>query len=352
LPNPAPRYEVIKIGLDGGMSSASILYDRHLDRRVLHKNLAPGIEKARLLDEISALMKLRSKHVVQIFDILKSNDEISGIIEEFIDGPDVDEAKHLVHDTNSLLKTLWQIASGISDIHNSGVIHRDIKPNNMKVDPEGIIKIFDFGLSRSTEENKTVGYKGTFFFSAPELFNEGEHYFSKSIDTYAFGVTALTLAGTTLANYFTAPGIPLSPAAIENLPKDLPFELKGLIEKCLSEDPEQRPEMSEIRSTIEKYLLYNMHRALLVFKGQTKYLDSSNPRVTLNITGTGKISIDYDGINFLVSHASGEVKINNGPVYVGDKIYGSKVISIGNSDRHYTQRAHVTFDVSHPEVVL
>ncbi|WP_147271118.1 hypothetical protein [Marinobacter nauticus] len=57
------RYNVIKNGLNGGMSSASILHDSHLDRLVLLKTLAPEVEKARLLDEISALMKLRSKHV-------------------------------------------------------------------------------------------------------------------------------------------------------------------------------------------------------------------------------------------------------------------------------------------------
>jgi len=177
------RYQLVKSGLDGGMSSASIYHDNHLDRSVLLKKLAPEVGKSRLIDEISALMKLRSKNVVQIFDVLKSDGEVTSIIEEFIDGPDLHEAKDLVRNTNSLLKTLWQIASGISDIHNSGIIHRDIKPNNMKVDPEGIVKIFDFGLSRSTDENSTVGYKGTMPFSAPELFTDGKHYFTKAIDT-------------------------------------------------------------------------------------------------------------------------------------------------------------------------
>ncbi|RCW68479.1 serine/threonine-protein kinase [Marinobacter nauticus] len=301
--------------------------------------------------EFSSL-KSRIQDVVQIFDIIKENGEISSIIEEYIDGPDVHEANEIVKDSNSFLKALWQIASGISDIHNAGVIHRDIKPNNMKVDPEGIIKIFDFGLSRSSDENSTVGYKGTPLFSAPELFTDGKHYFSKAIDTYAFAVTALTLVKTPLNKYFVAPGLPLSPTSTAHLPGDLPDEIKTLIKKCLLEEPEQRPEMNMVRAAIERHLLYDRHRALLVFKKQTKFLDSSNRRVTLNINGTGSITIYYDGISFSVSNVSGEVTINNGPVHVGDEIKGSIVISIGGSLRHYTQRAHVTFDVSHPGVVL
>lgn len=346
------RYQLVKSGLDGGMSSASIYHDNHLDRSVLLKKLAPEVGKSRLIDEISALMKLRSKNVVQIFDVLKSDGEVTSIIEEFIDGPDLHEAKDLVRNTNSLLKTLWQIASGISDIHNSGIIHRDIKPNNMKVDPEGIVKIFDFGLSRSTDENSTVGYKGTMPFSAPELFTDGKHYFTKAIDTYAFGVTALTLVKTPLEKYFVAPGIPLSPTAAENLPDDFPPKLKVLIERCLLADPELRPDMNDMRSAIEKLLLFDMHRALLVFKGQTKFLDASNRSANLNINGVGSITVQYDGAGFFVGSVSEEVTINNGPVNKHDEIRGSKVISIGSSSRHYTERAHITFDVSHPGVVL
>ena len=113
-------------------------------------------------DELAALLKMRSKHVVQIYDLCKFPDKCIGIIQEFIDGKDLLESFAPPTSIDSYYRQLWQIASGISDIHAVGVIHRDIKPNNMKVDPEGVIKIFDFGLARDAgPAAATVGFVGT-----------------------------------------------------------------------------------------------------------------------------------------------------------------------------------------------
>ncbi|UQQ18148.1 protein kinase [Salmonella sp. WGH-01] len=68
------------------------------------------------------------------------------------------------------LKKLWQIACGLSDIHSAKVIHRDIKPNNIRVDENKIVKILDFGLARTSgTEAFTHSVIGTLGYMAPEL---------------------------------------------------------------------------------------------------------------------------------------------------------------------------------------
>lgn len=68
------------------------------------------------------------------------------------------------------LKKLWQIACGLSDIHSAKIIHRDIKPNNIRVDENKIVKILDFGLARSSgTEAFTHSVIGTLGYMAPEL---------------------------------------------------------------------------------------------------------------------------------------------------------------------------------------
>ncbi|WP_051257831.1 protein kinase domain-containing protein [Desulfovibrio cuneatus] len=133
------RYKKLKEAPQGGLANVDIYKDTHLDRKVVIKTLQDNANIDRLYDEINALLAIRSKHVVQVYDILTLQDGSLGIVEEFIDGNSLDcFTKSLSSD--EYLKIIWQIASGILDIHNNGIIHRDIKPNNIKIDNENIIK--------------------------------------------------------------------------------------------------------------------------------------------------------------------------------------------------------------------
>ena len=198
MSNLPDRYVLTGDSASGGFGKVVFCHDTHLDRPVAIKSIKDVSEKHRIIDELNALMQLRSKHVVQVFDRVIGNDEAISIIEEFVDGDDLDVLLNKSK-PKDYLKTLWQIASGIADIHSVGVIHRDIKHNNMKIDKEGIVKIFDFGLSRNTGKNaETIGFKGTFGYAAPELFKSGHVEFTQAVDTYAFGVIAIYLSGLTL----------------------------------------------------------------------------------------------------------------------------------------------------------
>jgi eukaryotic-like serine/threonine-protein kinase len=239
----------------GGFGSVIYCQDTHLDRPVAIKSIKDISENHRLFDELNALMLLRSKHVVQVFDIVPGKNDTIGIVQEFIDGDDLWKSPIPKSSSEDYLKTLWQIASGIADIHEVEVIHRDIKPNNMKFDAEGIVKIFDFGLSRNEGiKAETKGFKGTFGFAAPELFSTDTVPFTKAIDTYSFGITAIFLSGSDLPNELKqVPPNPLASEAFKSLPFNLPNDLSDLLTKCISYDPNERPRIDIVRDQLSRH---------------------------------------------------------------------------------------------------
>ena len=195
----AGRYEPTGITSAGGMGEVIECVDSHLQRRVIIKRLQVGVEERRLIDEQKALAKVRSKHVVQLYDIIELTDRKKSdkaIVIEFIEGENLDVGSYKVG--RKYLNVLLQIACGLKDIHDAGVIHRDIKPNNIRLDKEGVVKIIDFGLARSLDDAKTRSIIGTPVFMAPELWSDKTVSFDHSIDVYAFGATSLALLSKTL----------------------------------------------------------------------------------------------------------------------------------------------------------
>lgn len=337
----------------GGFSEVIYCTDNHLERKVAIKFIQDENEKKLILKELRALLKMRSKHVVQVYDIVESNNETLGIVEEFVEGKLLWDSEYPRQSTENYLKTLWQIAAGIADMHKAGVIHRDIKPNNMKLDVEGIVKIFDFGLAKHEGvDDKTKGFKGTYGFAAPELFGDSTISITPAIDTYAFGATAIFLACHDLPPSMKKPlPQPITSDMFSTLPVTIPTELTGLLNACLAYDPSVRPAMELVRDELARHLLRGKHQALAVYKRMPYIIHAWNPSAELDSAGIGKIEILYTGLKFIVYIATGEVFINNSPAVQGAEIPGSCVVALGGAHRR-DGREYVTFDISNPEVVL
>lgn len=347
------RYKSLGDVVLGGMGEVVFCQDTVLERCVAIKVLQGEIDQRRIFDELSALMRIRSKHVVQVYDYLQFHGRGLGIVQEFVEGYDLLEVDFSSLTISEFYKNIWQIASGIADIHSVGVIHRDIKPNNIKVDPEGVLKIFDFGLARNDgADASTMGFIGTHGFAAPELYSATVD-FTNSIDVYAFAATALHMAVGGLpaqmmrpyqvsgeVDYFCTTKFPL------------PSVLIKLLNSCLHSDPTQRPSISMIRDELQKHILHDAHQALVVYKGQAKYLSCRSRSINLKVTDIGDVDIVYDGLSFTVTRVSGEVYINNEAVNVGYVLPGSCVVALGGGWRKNAERTFVTFDLSHPEIVL
>ncbi|TRL30837.1 serine/threonine protein kinase [Methylosinus sporium] len=346
----AGRYTPTGATAAGGMGEIIECVDTHLQRLVIIKRLQKDVEERRLLDEQKALAKLRSKHVVQLYDVVQLSDRgvpENAIVLEFIDGANLEIGSYNAN--RKYIHTLWQIACGLRDIHDAGVIHRDVKPNNIRLDKEGVIKIIDFGLARSEDAAKTRGIIGTPAFMAPELWSHKTISFDASIDVYAFGATAVALLSTDAPRELAQqPPRPISlPALSASLP-GLSAPTVALVHRCLDRSPANRPKMVEVQSILQQQLLENQHRALVVFDGATHHLDRKNRKISVNAGTVGSIGIEYNGTDFVVISASGTVFLNNAVAKVGHVVPGCCVITFGIPGQ---SRRFVTFDVSTPEVM-
>lgn len=344
----ANRYRTLDESDKGGMGEVLHCEDLHLQRRVVLKYLQEGVETRRLLDEQKALSKLRSKHVVQLYDIVAMPGRVTehtAIVLEFISGDDLEPGS--LSANGEYLNVIWQISCGLTDIHSQDIIHRDIKPGNIKIDDEGVVKIFDFGLSRNVADAKTKSIIGTPIFMAPELWGNQTIAFNSSIDVYAFGVTCLALltkkAPAALLQH--PPSQPEWTEFSKHFP-GIPQEITETLYHCLNRDRTTRPTMSEIKSLLERYLLKDRHRAVVVLNGTPNILDCNNRRIALKAS-VGSLTIDYDSLNFKVTSVTGAVNINNTPISVGTDIPGCCVLTFGTG----ASRVFVTFDVSNPEVM-
>lgn len=349
----AGRYDLTGESTAGGMGDIQECMDTHLDRRVVVKTLKPGEESRRLLDEQRALLQLRSKHVVQIFDIVTLRDtegEKSGIVLEYIDGENLEFDSFSPDEQYT--KTLWQIACGIRDIHSANVVHRDIKPQNIRIDREGVVKILDFGLSRNEgSDAHTVGIIGTLMFMAPELWTSRAVSFDQKIDIYAFGITALAILEAKYSvprQILAQPPEEVPQGALSHLASDLPEDIVELLERCLCFAPEQRPQMDEIELSLRRHLLKGKHRAHLATDTKTFDLSAQNEAINLKMGSLDRIGIGYDGYEFKITSISGDVFINNVAITTGFRMPACCVITFGSSGG---SRGFAAFNSSNPEVV-
>lgn len=345
------RYEFGDDIFFGGMGQVLNSNDLVLERQVAIKFMPGDVNRRRMHDEISALFKMRSKNVVQVYDVLEYKGEI-GVVMEYISGNDLLHPRTAPASSSEYIKLLWQIACGIADIHEVKIIHRDIKPNNMKIDSEGLVKIFDFGLARDAVDGAaTLGFVGTHGFAAPELYGHSVR-FTPAIDTYAFGATALYIGARDLPDELIQhPPTPLVRNYFQGLAWPLTQDVSETLLSCLNPNPVLRPTMCYVRDVLAKHLLQGRHRALVVYNSTPSFLDASNRSVLLDLPNIGSVEITYDDFDFVVTATSGQVFVNNRAVFIGFKLPGACVVALGGLE-HGTRRRFITFDLSHPEIVL
>lgn len=348
------RYEPLQRPMRGGMSHVYICKDALLRRKVAVKFVDKPEDERRLLDEISALQNVRSKHVVQIYDVFRDeNVPCYGIVLEYLEGPGLSISASEQERLDRFVSILYQVASGLSDLHAQGIIHRDIKLDNIKEDGSGIVKIFDFGLARFSDINsETKGFAGTFGYAAPELYQD-DATFTTAIDVYSFGILAWYLSGEALPPTL-APLRQGNPPSFSSLSLEIPPQICNLLDGALATEPTARPTIALLRGVLEAYLLRGSHKGLLVTSNGVRTIDASHASVRLVLTDKSggndwAIGIHYNGFSFVIREVTGNILVNNRLVSVGESLPKSCVITLGgNGDK----RAFATFDISNPEVVL
>lgn len=251
----AERYELLNQIGKGGMGEVFRVKDLELEEIVALKMLRvksgmSEVARARFLREIKVARKISHPNVIRVFD-LGSYKDITFLTMEYIDGPtladwvrDGDAARAGIAEKVSILQ---QVAKGLEAAHLLGVIHRDLKPQNVLLTRSMSPKIVDFGIA-FTEEGADLTLEGRFVGSpkyvSPEQI-QGKPLDAKS-DIYSYGLLAY-FALTGREAFTGRSSEEIIKAHLENEPppfdeeSDVPEKLRKLVYICLSKTPEKRP---------------------------------------------------------------------------------------------------------------
>jgi len=246
----ANRYEVKEVLGMGGMGVVYRAFDRELREPVAIKALRPemlaggGVALERFKQEIRLARKIAHRNVVRTYDL----GEVNGmyyLTMEYVEGKSL---KELIATRGPLPVSVTltigkQLCRALEVAHEQGVIHRDIKPHNIVVEPSGVLKVMDFGIARLENRSKDEGLTkdgmsiGTPDYMSPEQLS-GRELDARS-DLYSTGVVLF-----------------------ECLTRRLPFEANttyGLIAKQLEEDaPDPRTFNSEVPEALARLVLKAM----------------------------------------------------------------------------------------------
>ncbi|WP_306543991.1 protein kinase domain-containing protein [Anaerotignum sp.] len=190
------RYEIIeKIG-SGGMAVVYRGKDKKLDRYVTIKVLREefiGDEEfiERFRSEACSAARLSHPNIVRVYDVGEEG-KINYIVMEYIHGDTLKTAirKKAPFDSRSTINVAIQIASALSQAHKAHIVHRDIKPQNILVGTDGVVKVTDFGIARAaraTTMTTTANAAGSVHYFSPEQARGG--YVDEKSDIYSLGIT-------------------------------------------------------------------------------------------------------------------------------------------------------------------
>ena len=248
------RYRIESLLGQGGMGSVYKAFDTELDRTVALKLVRPELAASsetmqRFKQELLLASKISHKNVLRIYD-LGDCDGIKFITMAFVDGTDLAgciEAGRLPLDR--ALKFTTQLCAALDAAHREGVVHRDLKPQNILIDRDDRLFVSDFGLAKSLAPGASsmtrVGQLlGTPRYMSPEQV-EGKEVDHRS-DLYSLGLILFEIFTGELpfrgesALQIMFQRVTAAPKDPKALRKDLPDYLVNIILKCLERDPANR----------------------------------------------------------------------------------------------------------------
>jgi eukaryotic-like serine/threonine-protein kinase len=260
----AGRYRLERRLGVGGMSTVQLAFDERLERAVAVKLLAEHLADdpsfvSRFRREALAAARLVHPNIVQVYDF--GFDEPSArhfIVMEFVPGRSCAE---ILRDGGPMppaqvVDVAVQADRGLDYAHRHGVVHRDVKPGNLMVTPDGIVKLADFGIAKGAGQSSITqvgSVLGTAAYLAPEQ-ARGEEA-GPAADLYALGVVTYQLVSGRLpyeATSLTELAFKQqndSPAPLNELVPEVPPALAAAVAVALALEPSQRyasaPEMAE-----------------------------------------------------------------------------------------------------------
>ena len=247
------RYEILKLLGEGGMGAVYKAQDRELDRPVALKLIRPEMASnpsilARFKQELLLSRQVTHKNVIRIYD-LGDADGVKFITMEFVEGRDL---RSLIQEKKKFspeeaVEVIQQVCQALEAAHNVGVIHRDLKPQNIMREDSGRILVMDFGLARTIEGDgmtQVGALVGTMEYMSPEQALAKE--LDQRSDLFSLGLILYELltgkmpfrADSALASLIKRTQERAVPVSDHD--GTIPGALSGIVSKCLERDPNSR----------------------------------------------------------------------------------------------------------------
>jgi len=257
----AQRYEIVRKVGAGGFAEVYEAYDRKLERPVALKVIAdrPGMS-GRVVREVEAAASLAHPGIVALYDFF-GDGERSFLVWEFVEGQPLAAALGELGDADAA-HVGEELAEALAYAHSQGVIHRDIKPQNVMIDDEGRAKLMDFGIARLMDAQTLTSegdVLGTVAYMSPE--QASSRRIGPASDVYSLGIVLYELlAGfnpvrghtpaETMANVVAGRIEPLEEVR-PDLPRGLTDAVAAAIETEAAERPSAAAVAAELRAALE-----------------------------------------------------------------------------------------------------
>ncbi|MFE0852216.1 serine/threonine-protein kinase [Streptomyces mutabilis] len=243
------RYVLREVLGAGGMGTVYRAVDERLEREVAVKvvalSAAPGAQRLRFEREARAMGRLRSAHVVAVHDVgedLVGGHWVGFLVLDLLPGVPLSTVlADRLPAVEDVVAWGLQLCRGLRDAHAAGVVHRDVKPANVMLSPEGTVVLVDFGIARLDAGMQTVTVMGTPAYMAPEQLR-GDAVDGRC-DLYALGCLLYELlTGQPPFGRDRARAEGAEPVPLRRVRPGVPSALEELVLDLLRVDPARRPD--------------------------------------------------------------------------------------------------------------